>query len=284
MRETIECLRPILRGERGNYDGRFVHCDGFRLRHPLQSRIGVGAFGPSMIKLSAQFADEIVLNLASPQRVSQVREQIEQHAAAAGRMPPHVTAWVPVAVRPGAAALRQLAGQLAVYLAPPGYGEMFCGLGFAGLVERARGGARRADLAAAIPLELAWQLAALGTPEQVADRIRTYLEAGADTVAVIPVTAEDPGGRIALGCAADILPHNLANSGDRLMTTANIQCRLAARPAEMLKASDWTIVEEPKPIAAAGAIRRSRRLPVDRPRDAHLDERRSQLRATGRDR
>jgi len=204
MRETIECLRPILRGERGNYDGRFVHCDGFRLRNPLQSRIGVGAFGPSMMKLSAQSADEVVLNLASPRRVSQVREQIEQHAAAAGRMPPHVTAWVPVAVRPGEAALRQLAGQLAVYLAPPGYGEMFCGLGFAELVERARGGARRADLAAAIPLELAWQLAALGTPEQVADRIRTYLEAGADTVAVIPVTAEDPGGRIALGCAADI--------------------------------------------------------------------------------
>ena len=65
-------------------------------------------------------------------------------------------------------------------------------------------GARRADLAAAIPLELAQQLAALGTPDQVADRIRAYLDAGADTVAVIPVTAEDPAGRIALGCAADI--------------------------------------------------------------------------------
>jgi NADPH-dependent curcumin reductase CurA len=36
------------------------------------------------------------------------------------------------------------------------------------------------------------------------------------------------------------------------MTTVNTQCRLAARPAEMLKASDWTIVEEPKPAAAEG--------------------------------
>jgi probable F420-dependent oxidoreductase len=205
MRETIECLRPILRGERGDYDGRFVRCHGFRLRNPLpHSRIGVGAFGPSMINLAVQFADEVVLNLASPQRVSQVRQQIEQHAAAAARTPPHLTAWVPVAVRPGEAALRQLAGQVAAYLAPPGYGEMFCELGFADLVERARGGARRAELAAAIPVELAGQLAALGTPDQVADRIRTYLDAGADTVAVIPVTAEDPGGRIALGCAAEI--------------------------------------------------------------------------------
>jgi len=119
-----------------------------------------------------------------------------------------VTVWLPVAVRPGQAALRQLAGQLAVYLAPPGYGEMFCELGFADLVERARGGARRADLAAAIPLELAQQLAALGTPEQVTGRIREYLQAGADAVAVIPVTAEDPGGRTAFGCAADICRNN----------------------------------------------------------------------------
>jgi alkanesulfonate monooxygenase SsuD/methylene tetrahydromethanopterin reductase-like flavin-dependent oxidoreductase (luciferase family) len=115
-----------------------------------------------------------------------------------------VTVWLPVAVRPGEAALRQLAGQLAVYLAPPGYGEMFCEMGFGELVERARGGARRSDMAAAIPLELAGQLAALGTPEQVNERIRDYLQAGADTVAVIPVTADDPGGRAAFGCAADI--------------------------------------------------------------------------------
>ncbi len=36
------------------------------------------------------------------------------------------------------------------------------------------------------------------------------------------------------------------------MTTVNIQCRLAARPTEMLTASNWTIVEEPKPNAAEG--------------------------------
>lgn len=208
MRETIECLRPIMRGERGDYDGRYVRSHGFRLRNPLpHSRIGVGAFGRKMMRLAAEFADEVVLNLASPRRVSQVREQIERQASAVGRIPPHVTVWVPVAVRPGQAALRQLAGQLAVYLGPPGYGEMFCDLGFGDLVERARSGARRADLAAAIPFELAGQLGALGDPDQVGERIRAYLDAGADTVAVIPVTAEDPAGRTALGCAADLC-HN----------------------------------------------------------------------------
>jgi probable F420-dependent oxidoreductase len=204
MRESIECLRPVLRGERADYNGRHVRSHGFRLRHPLpDTRIGVGAFGPTMTQLAARLADEVVLNLASPQRVAQVRQQVEHHAAAVDRVPPHLTVWVPVAVRPGEAALRQLAGQLAIYLAPPGYGEMFCELGFAEFVERARSGARRSELAAAIPLELADQLAAVGTPEQVAARLRAYLEAGADTVAVIPVTAEDPAGRAALQCAAD---------------------------------------------------------------------------------
>ena len=204
MRETIDCLRPILRGERADYDGRYVRSHGFRLRHPLpRTSIGVGAFGPMMTQLAARLADEVVLNLASPQRVTQVRQQVAHHAAAAGRTPPHLTVWVPVAVRPGEAALRQLANQLAIYLAPPGYGEMFCELGFADFVERARKGTRRSELAAAIPLELAEQLAAVGTPEQVDARLRAYLQAGADTVAVIPVTAEDPAGRAALQCAAD---------------------------------------------------------------------------------
>jgi probable F420-dependent oxidoreductase len=204
MRETIQCLRPILRGERTDYDGRYIRSQGFRLRHPLpHASIGVGAFGPMMTQLAARCSDEVVLNLASPQRVSQVREQVENDAAAAGRTPPHLTVWVPVAVRPGEAALRQLANQLAVYLAPPGYGEMFCELGFSDLVKRARGGARRSELAPVIPLELAEQLAAVGTPEQVAAQLRAYLQAGAETVAVIPVTAEDPAGRAALRCAAD---------------------------------------------------------------------------------
>jgi probable F420-dependent oxidoreductase len=167
MRDTIQCLRPILRGERADYDGRHIRSHGFRLRHPLpHSGIGVGAFGPAMTRLAAELADEVVLNLASPQRVAEVREQVDDYAAAADRSPPHLTVWVPAALRPGEAALRQVANQLAIYLAPPGYGEMFSKLGYPELVERARGGARRSELATAIPLKLAEQLGASGTPEQ----------------------------------------------------------------------------------------------------------------------
>lgn len=204
MRETIECLRTLLRGERADYDGRYVRSHGFRLRHPLpRTSIAVGAFGPHMTHLAAVLADEVVLNLAPPQRVAQVRQQIDDYAAAADRRPPHLTVWVPAALRPGETSFQQAAKQLTIYLAPPGYGEMFCELGFAGLVERARRGAPRSELAAAMPFELAEQLCAFGSSGQVAARLQAYAQAGADTVAVVPVTAEDPAGRAVLECAAE---------------------------------------------------------------------------------
>jgi alkanesulfonate monooxygenase SsuD/methylene tetrahydromethanopterin reductase-like flavin-dependent oxidoreductase (luciferase family) len=79
---------------------------------------------------------------------------------------------------------------------------MFCDVGFSDLVERARGGTRRSELAAAIPIELVEQLGAFGGPERVSARLQAYLDAGADTVAVVPVTAEDPAGQAILECAA----------------------------------------------------------------------------------
>lgn len=70
MRETIECLRSIFTGARVEYSGRHVNSRGFRLRGAApDTRIALGAFGPGMIRLAAQHADEVVLNLASPFRV-----------------------------------------------------------------------------------------------------------------------------------------------------------------------------------------------------------------------
>ena len=202
MRETIECLRPMLRGERANYDGMLVHSHGFRLRQPLpDARIGMGVFGPAMTRLAAGLADDIVLNLATPERVAALRQQVDEHASAAGRPRPRLTVWVTVAVEPGEAALRQIAGQLAVYLAPPGYGEMLAELGFADLVALARRGVPRRELAAAVPADLITRLGAVGSAAQVTARLDAYLRAGADTVAVVPSTADDPDGRTALRTA-----------------------------------------------------------------------------------
>lgn len=207
MRETIECLRVMLDGVRVDYTGRYVSSRGFRLRSPLPgARIALGAFGPGMIRVAAQLADEVVLNLSSPARVAQVRAAIDDAAAAAGRAAPRLTVWVPAAVTAGKATHAQLAAQLAVYLGPPGYGEMFSALGFGDLVGKARAGATRRELAAAIPVALLDTVCALGSADHVVARLLAYRQAGADCVAVVPSTAEDPGGRATLHALSGSCP------------------------------------------------------------------------------
>jgi probable F420-dependent oxidoreductase len=204
MRETIEALRPILAGERADSAGEHVRTHDFRLRAPLpETRISVAAFGPAMTRVAARHADEVVVNLVTPEHITATRAALDEAAREAGRTPPPLAVWVPVAVDPGDRARAQLAAQLAIYLAPPGYGEMFTGLGFGALVEQARAGARRSELASQVPYELLERVCALGSEEEVAARLAAYRDAGAAVVGVVPATAEDPGGRRALDvCAA----------------------------------------------------------------------------------
>src|SRR4051812_16132219 len=192
MRETIECLRPMLGGARVDYTGRHVRSQGFRLRSPSPAtRIALGAFGPRMIRLAAQHADEVVLNLASPARVVQVRGALPAAAGAANRPAPRLTVWVPVALDAGDAAHAQLAGQLAVYLAPPGYGEMFSALGFDDLVVRARSGATRRELAAGPPGGGLGSGSAVGSGARIAGRRKEYGAARARCLAMGPSPPQD---------------------------------------------------------------------------------------------
>jgi probable F420-dependent oxidoreductase len=190
MRESVVALRALLDGERSDR--------GFKLRSPQpEASITVAAFGPRMTRVGARFADEIVLNLVSTEHVATVRAAIDDEAAAAGRPSPRLAVWVPAALDPGERAMAQLAGQLSVYLGAPGYGELFTGLGFGDLVHRARAGTPRAALAQAIPYDLVAQIGALGDSGEVLARVAAYHAAGADHVAIVPSTAEDPaGGRL----------------------------------------------------------------------------------------
>jgi probable F420-dependent oxidoreductase len=198
MEETLPALRAILDGQRADSDGTHVRAHGFKLRRAQpDASISVAAFGPAMTRVAARHADEVVLNLVTPEHVAKVRTRIDREAAAVGRRGrPRLAVWVPVALDPGQAGLLQLAGQLAAYIGAPGYGEMFAGLGYGALVDRARAGAaRRPELASAIPVDLIAQVAAVGSTVEITARIAAYRRAGADHVAVAPSTAADPAGR-----------------------------------------------------------------------------------------
>jgi probable F420-dependent oxidoreductase len=194
-RETVEAVRSILAGERAAYSGQHVRAHGFRLKRPQpDATISLAAFGPSMTRVAASTADQVVLNLVTPERVAHARAVVDAEARAHDRPPPEIAVWVTVALDPGAATLAQMAAQIGVYLRPPGYGEMFTELGFGDLVERARAGARRGELAAEIPVELLHQVCAIGSDAQIQERLASYHAAGATRIGIVPATAEDPAG------------------------------------------------------------------------------------------
>jgi probable F420-dependent oxidoreductase len=194
MRETVRAVRDLVAGQRVDVDGDHVRAHGFRLRQPLpETTVTVAAFGPAMLRVAAEEADEVVLNLVTPEQVARVRAVVDAHAAKVDRPPPRLSVWVTAALEPGPDAIRQVSQQLALYLRAPGYAEMFVELGHGTLVAQAKSGVARKELA--VPRSLLDAVCALGSAVEVRERIADYHRAGADHVGVAPSTADDPAGR-----------------------------------------------------------------------------------------
>lgn len=186
-RATLAALRPLLRGERSER--------GFKLRVAAPApELTLAAFGPQMLRVAAQAADRVLLNLVTPAAVAEVKRTLAREASAAGRACPRLAVWLAAALDPGLAAIAQLARQVCIYLAPPGYGEMFRAAGFGALVERARAGEPQPKLAQEVTRELLAAVAALGDRAALRARLSDYAAAGADEIAIVPVTAGDEAG------------------------------------------------------------------------------------------
>jgi hypothetical protein len=130
---------------------------------------------------------------------------VDEEAGTSLPAPPPLAVWIPAALDPGPATLHQLRAQLAVYLSPPGYGEMFTALGHGTLVEQARAGKPRSELAQAIPADLIEAVGAIGSAQDITRRVGEYFDAGAGHVGLVPATAEDPAGRRLLTTLSPLL-------------------------------------------------------------------------------
>lgn len=205
LRETAEALRPLLAGERTDFEGELVRTHGYRLRlAPPEPSLTIAAFGDAAVRVAAGHADRMVINLCTPALAARLRERLAAHAAEAGVDPPRLAAWIPACVDPGEQAIAQLARGAVAYLAAPGYGEMFAAAGFGELVERARAGVPPGELLAQVPPELPQAIGLVGSAAEVRDRVGQYRAAGVDEIAIVPATAGDPGGRRTLEAMARV--------------------------------------------------------------------------------
>jgi alkanesulfonate monooxygenase SsuD/methylene tetrahydromethanopterin reductase-like flavin-dependent oxidoreductase (luciferase family) len=108
LREYLDALRALLRGERVSTEGQYVNLDGVALDWPPAEplRVLAGATGPRTLRLSGEAADGTVLTAATaPEGVRAARRLIDEGREAAGRTDPHhVVVYLHTATGPDAAA------------------------------------------------------------------------------------------------------------------------------------------------------------------------------------
>jgi alkanesulfonate monooxygenase SsuD/methylene tetrahydromethanopterin reductase-like flavin-dependent oxidoreductase (luciferase family) len=126
-------------------------------------------------------------------------------AAKADRPCPKVAVWTTCAIDPGPLAIEQLRRGVVGYLSAPGYAEMFRRAGYAELVDYAATRPHPKELLAAVPASLNEVIGLIGSVTDVEARMREYLDAGADTIVIVPAaTDEDPAGEHTMRLAAEI--------------------------------------------------------------------------------
>lgn len=158
LREHLDALRALLRGERVSTDGRYVKLDGVALDWPPAEapEILTGATGPRTLRLAGEAADGTILTAATaPEGVRRSRQLIDEGRKAAGRTDPHrVVVYLHTATGPDAAA--RLAAEIAANGEKP------------------------------VP-----EHGVAGDADAVAKAVQRLAEAGADTVVLQP-TADEP--------------------------------------------------------------------------------------------
>lgn len=192
LEDSARSLREIIDTDRerrfaDDPDARFL-----RQLSPPTGPLTVAAFGDRAIGVAASYADRMLLDLVMPEQVRALRNKLD--TALVDGPSPKVAAWLPVAFEPSADGRREVLESLAGYLTIGGYREMFLEAGFDEAVAMASSGAGLDDLVAALPSEATSMVGLVGGETDLRERLEAYASAGLDEVAVVPVTAGDPGG------------------------------------------------------------------------------------------
>jgi alkanesulfonate monooxygenase SsuD/methylene tetrahydromethanopterin reductase-like flavin-dependent oxidoreductase (luciferase family) len=199
LRETVQAVGSLLRGESVTAQGRYVTLTDVQLAHPpaVLPPIVVGVRGPRSLRLAAGLADGVVLaEPVTPEYLALVREHIGTD------MPIH--AYNVAAVDDDAdRARRAVRGGLS-WVGEPDWAPHIQALPFAAqFASLRRNHLRREDFAAALPDEWVDQLAVTGTPADARRRLDGLDRAGSSHAVLIPVGSDALS---ALTALAKVLP------------------------------------------------------------------------------
>jgi F420-dependent oxidoreductase-like protein len=183
MREYLEIMGPLLRGEPVQFEGEQLSAAG-ELQVPGASRVPVlvAALGPVMLALAGRLAEGTITWMAGLRTLeSYVIPEIGSAAKRAGRPEPRVVAHYPIAVVADADAARErIGGQLRMYGTLPSYRALLDREGAAGPGE----------------------VALVGDESEVRDQLRRLAEIGLSDFQAVVVDAEDGAGERTLAFLA----------------------------------------------------------------------------------
>ena len=194
-RETIDVVRQVFTGEKLDYDGEFFQFDGgLSYDRPVPDEppgIDLATLGPKAVEMTGRFADGWVPQLFTAEGLRDRLEDLERGAEMGSRDPSEVR--VSPLIRCFASddpdRARESTRAMVAFLVGaygPFYGKNVAEQGFADAVDEIRSAWAERDtaaMAAACPDELLDAVAAYGTPEDVRETARSFLDVdGVDAV------------------------------------------------------------------------------------------------------
>ncbi len=203
IREYIQIVRQVARGERVEYQGRYWSTgQRFRLAWRPQHEpppVYVAALGPKMAHLAGAVGDGVVINMALPEKIREIAANVRRGAEEAGKDPNSVEIIAKVRVsvhkdqKKARSKLRQV---LTFYHLAEYYRDMLRGMGFAdevGQIHEAfqRGGFKAAQEAITDEYMDRLPVIAATAVEEVQWRLRPFEEAGVTRLVIPYVPAEE---------------------------------------------------------------------------------------------
>lgn len=200
MRETIEIVRQIARGDRLEHHGEVFDLPpdgrGIRSMVPPVDPIPmvVAALGPKNLELTGEVADGWLGNAFMPEHADVFLDPIRAGCARAGRSVEELELVMPVAVEvtddPEEAGRRHAAGYAFTIgaMGAPGrnfYNRAFAAQGYGDDVEAVYElwqAGRRDEAAARVPFDIGFRTNLLGPPEMIRERVRRYRDVGITTL------------------------------------------------------------------------------------------------------
>jgi len=192
VRETVEALRGIFRGEKVTMAGAKVKMNGFRLDLPIAHppKIYLGAQGAKMLRIAGEIGDGLITNFITPETVGPMLDETRNGMRAVGKDPAtlDVVCRIMCAVDEDEGLARTLFRRaLTAYVTVPQYNKFFREIGYekeaATAIDSWNAGDRRKAMET-ISDDMVDKIFVFGPAEKCRKRLDDYARAGITTTAL----------------------------------------------------------------------------------------------------